>query len=54
MYLTLLTEDQFSEPPNQEVLAKWASDYEITAPSMIRRTINSKSCSDGAYPRLIY
>lgn len=54
MYLTLLTEDQFSEPPNQEVLEKWATDYSITAP-VLSDTENYKQqlVPDGAYPRLI-
>lgn len=54
VYLTLLTEDQFSEPPNQEVLQKWASDFGITAP-VLSDTENYKQqlVPDGAYPRLI-
>lgn len=54
MYLTILTEDQNSAIPGVEVLAKWAEDFEITAPVLSdTEGYRNQLVPTGAYPRLM-
>ena len=54
MYLTILTEDENSEIPNQEVLEKWATDFGITAPVLSdSESYRTQLVPTGAYPRLM-
>ncbi len=54
MYLTILTEDENSNIPNQEVLEKWATDFDISAPVLSdSEGFRTKLVPTGAYPRLM-
>jgi len=54
MYLTILTEDNFSETPGQDVLASWAEEHEITAPVLSdTEKYKQQLVPTGAYPRVM-
>ena len=54
MYLTILTEDDNSAIPNQEVLENWATDFGITAPVLSdSENYRTQLVPTGAYPRLM-
>jgi thiol-disulfide isomerase/thioredoxin len=54
IYITLLTEDNFSEIPEQEVLLDWATSHNITAPVLSdSENYKQQLVPDGAYPRLM-
>lgn len=55
IYLTILGEDNASQEPNQEVLAKWASDHNLSIP-VLSATPEQRAAlipPGAAYPRLI-
>ena len=54
MYLTLLTEDQNSNIPQQEVLQQWATEFDITAPVLSdSESYKIQLVPTGAYPRVM-
>jgi thiol-disulfide isomerase/thioredoxin len=54
MYLTLLTEDNNSASPGQDVLQEWANEYEITAPVLSdTEGYKMQLVPNGAYPRVM-
>lgn len=54
IYISLLTEDNFSEIPDQDVLIDWATAHNITAPVLSdSENYKQQLVPDGAYPRLM-